>query len=103
MFAALNQKNKSVSCFGCKLFRPRPEYYSVWLQCKVPVYQTLSASLNAMANDDSLSEISLRFRHHTSLRFAFGEKKRRKEKKKEKPLSAERGALSVCAQINNEC
>lgn len=46
-FAALNQKNKSISCFGSKLFRPRPEYYSVWLQCKVLVYQTLSISLDA--------------------------------------------------------
>lgn len=102
MFAALNQKNKSVSCFGCKLFRPRPEYYSVWLRCKVPVYQTLSASLNATANDDSLSEIQTS--HIVTFRFWGGKKKKEgKKKRKKKPLSAERGALSLCARINNEC
>lgn len=99
MSAALNQKNKSISCFGSKLFRPQLEYYSVWLQCKVPVYQTLSTSLNARRTMTCYQRFlwDLDVTHHY-ISLWKKKKKRKKERKlkESKPLCGMGRPLLMC-------
>lgn len=64
----------AASCLG-----PRPEYYSVWLRCRVPVYQTLSSPVRAAASGDSLSQTFPEIHTSRVVTFHFGKAKKKKK------------------------